>query len=283
MTIINLAQGREPLRPAPWPWTDDTAMALSICAVLAKYGGIDEDQLARSFSQRYAAQPRRGYGPAMHRLLPQLRDGKTRHKAARGLFGGQGSFGNGSAMRVAPVGAFFADDLDATIEHARRSALVTHTHPEGIAGAIAVAVAAAWAWRLRGAVPPRPEEFLDLVLASIPTSEVAAWTRQARNLAASRAPLRAVVDAVGNGSEVSCQDTVPFVLWSAAQNLGNYEEALWQTVSGLGDMDTTCAMVGGIVALYTGLDGIPEHWRRDREPLPEWFTQSVLGICLRSP
>jgi ADP-ribosylglycohydrolase len=57
-------------------------------------------------------------------------------------------------------------------------------------------------------------------------------------------------------------------MWCAAQHLDNYEEALWLTVSGLGDRDTTCAIVGGIVSLHTGVEGIPAAWRRAREPLP---------------
>jgi ADP-ribosylglycohydrolase len=84
--------------------------------------------------------------------------------------------------------------------------------------------------------------------------------------------LEAVINKVGNGSQVTAQDTVPFVLWSAAQSLSSYETALWQTVSALGDMDTNCAIVGGIVVLYTGTDAIPEEWRRNREPLPDWVT-----------
>jgi ADP-ribosylglycohydrolase len=74
--------------------------------------------------------------------------GKWRDTAAN-AFGGQGSMGNGGAMRVAPLGAYFGDDLASCAEEARASALVTHTHPEGVAGAIAVAVAAAMAWQLR--------------------------------------------------------------------------------------------------------------------------------------
>jgi ADP-ribosylglycohydrolase len=69
---------------------------------------------------------------------------------------------------------------------------------------------------------------------------------------------------------VSAQDTVPFALWCAARHLSSYEEALWLTVSGLGDRDTTCAIVGGIVATYTGVESISHHWCADREPLPEW-------------
>ena len=75
---------------------------------------------------------------------------------------------------------------------------------------------------------------------------------------------------LGNGSRVTAQDTVPYVLWSAAWNLDNYAEALWHTVAGLGDMDTTCAMVGGIVVMRSGVAAIPDEWRRNREPLPDY-------------
>ena len=68
-------------------------------------------------------------------------------------------------MRVAPLGAYFADALKTVVEQAQRSAEVTHAHPDGMAGAIAVAVAAAWAWRLRDrSAQPQRSEFLDLIL-----------------------------------------------------------------------------------------------------------------------
>jgi len=213
------------------------------------------------------AAPRRGYGPAMHQLLPRLRYHNVWRTAPGELFDGQGSFGNGAAMRVAPLGAYLADNLNLVIEHARRSAVVTHTHEEAIAGAIAIALAAAWAWRLRGSAKPKPEAFLDAILPSIPPSEVLVKVRLARKVYCGRSAPD-VAAALGSGSEISAQDTVPFVLWAAANYLDNFEEALWQTVSGLGDMDTTCAMVGGIVVMFTGVENIPETWRQNREPLP---------------
>jgi ADP-ribosylglycohydrolase len=127
----------------PWPWTDDTAMAIAIVEVLRDHQGIEQNALALRFAEHYAAEPRRGYGAGMHRLLPQLRAPRAWTAATRQLFGGQGSFGNGAAMRVAPLGAYFADDLPTLVDQARRSAEVTHAHPEGVAGAIAVALAAA--------------------------------------------------------------------------------------------------------------------------------------------
>lgn len=257
------------LPPPPWFYTDDTQMALSIFSTLRQYEVIEQERLADSFAERY--DPSRGYGPAMHQLLRSIRAGQEWSKAANNQFEGQGSFGNGAAMRAAPLGAFFADDLDAVVEQASRSAVVTHTHPEGIAGCIAVAVAAAWAWRLsQTAAPPSDRaEFLELILPSVPSSEVRRKLRWARDTAAITS-VESAAAMLGNGSQVSAQDTVPFALWCAGEQLNNYKEALWLTVSGSGDMDTTCAIVGGIVALYTGVDAIPAAWRQAREPLPEW-------------
>lgn len=52
--------------------------------------------------------------------------------------------------------------------------------------------------------------------------------------------------------------------------MDDYEEALRQTVSVLGDRDTTCAIVGGIVVMYAGLESIPKVWWEKREPIPTW-------------
>jgi ADP-ribosylglycohydrolase len=256
---------------SPWRFTDDTMMALSVVEVLGRHGGIEQGYLARSFSERY--DEIRGYGPAMHGLLARFRAGEPWGEAAPSLFGGEGTFGNGAAMRVAPVGAYFADDPDAVVEHARRSAVVTHAHPEAVAGAIAVAVATARAWRLHGPDdPPDCGEFLDLILPHVPESLVAEGIRRARDLDPD-ASIDQAVAVLGNGAGVSAQDTVPFALWCAGHRLGDYEEALWLTVGGLGDRDTTCAIVGGIVALSTGPDAIPAEWLGAREPLPVWHLE----------
>jgi ADP-ribosylglycohydrolase len=252
----------------PWYFTDDTLMAISIVEVLAAHGEIDQNALAAAFAARYDWN--RGYGPAMHSLLTEIGNGTPWDVAAGSQFGGQGSFGNGAAMRAAPVGAYFADDLDRVVEQAALSAQVTHTHPEGVAGAIAVAVAAGVAWQQRnaGTVPTR-SEFLDLVLPFVPDSEVKAKVRRARDMRES-ACVQLAVALLGNGTGVSAQDTVPFALWCAGERLSDYEEAMWLTVSGLGDRDTTCAIAGGVVAVYAGHESIPAEWLTCREPLPEW-------------
>ena len=67
-------------------------------------------------------------------------------------------------------------------------------------------------------------------------------------------------------------DTVPFALWCAARHLNDFAEALWCAISVGGDVDTNCAIVGGIVALAVGRERIPSEWTWYREALPEYRT-----------
>jgi len=256
------------LRDRQWNYTDDTNMALSIFSVLRQYGRIDQDALAQSFAVRYDSG--RGYGPAMHRLLADIKSGGAWSDCAQRLFEGQGSFGNGAAMRVGPIGAFFWDDIPKATEEATRSAVITHAHDEAIAGAIAVAVATARASQLRETNgKPDRVEFLDFVFSHLPDSEVRSKIRQARDMS-NTASVAFAVSVLGNGVGVSAQDTVPFALWCASRHLNDYEEALWLTASGLGHRDTTCAIVGSIVVMMTGVEKIPSDWQKFSEPLPEW-------------
>lgn len=260
------------LPPAPWIWTDDSEMAYSIVATLITHQCIDQDALANSFAEHF--HETRGYGPAMlFKLLPALRGGHYWQLAAKELFNGEGSFGNGSAMRVAPVGAYFADDLPRAAQETARSAEVTHAHPEGIAGAIAVAVAAAWAWQQRGNSQPFPS-MIKAVLDHVPESAVRDGLVQALTLSPDSS-LEEAVALLGAGERVTCMDTVPFCLWNASRFLDDYPEAIWSTVKAGGDIDTNAAIVGGIVALSDKEHGVPQTWIGMREPWPRWFEEIV--------
>jgi ADP-ribosylglycohydrolase len=247
-----------------WHWTDDTQMAGAIVATLRRAGGIDQDLLAVELAARYERS--RGYGMATRAILSRLRRGADWRAEAPGLFGGAGSFGNGAASRVPPVGAYFADDLEATVAHAARSAVVTHAHPEAVAGAVAVALAAALTWHYRDR-PLDRIQLLDQVIAQTPPSLVRERLIVARDLPP-EATAEEAAARLGSGTQVSCQDTVPFALWCAATPSASFEAAIWLTLSGLGDCDTTAAIVGGIVVLRTGSDDIPSAWRAACEPPP---------------
>lgn len=275
------AQATVPLRhvrPGPWHVTDDTIMAIAIVQNLADFGRIDQDSLAADFARRFSLEPDRGYGATSRRLLRAIHDGADWREASAYLFDGMGSMGNGGAMRAGPIGAFFAPDYDAVVENARRSAEVTHANVEGQTGAIAVAVAAAYATTISAAGDVntrsireerdfRAARLFELCISLTPPSLTRAGIIRAAGLDLDYAVSTAATT-LGSGWKLLSQDTVPFCLWCIARTFCNYEDAIWTTVSGLGDMDTTCAIVGSVVALVTGEWAIPLDWRRSREPLP---------------
>jgi ADP-ribosylglycohydrolase len=221
------------LPAGPWFHTDDTEMAISIAAVLKSHGTIHQDALAKRFMRRFERDPERGYGKMTRIQLRDMIAGAGWRQTAANAFGGQGSMGNGGAMRVTPLGAYFADDLERVVVEARASAEVTHTHHEGVSGTIAVALAAAMAWRLRSVDQhSRATQFFADVLRFTPESQV-----RGRTLLASEMPADTSVDVaaktLGNGFLVTAPDTVPFTLWIAhitPTNLPKHSDARFALV-----------------------------------------------------
>ena len=203
-----------------WVHTDDTEMALSIFEMLGHRGTIDTAELAVRFAERFRKDLGRGYG-AM-----------AANRASAAAFRGVGSLGNGAAMRVAPLGAYFAEDPESRLrEEVVASASVTHAHPEGKAGAIAVAVAAARASQLRDyPVAKARSELLSAVFDRTPDGETRAGIARAMKLPTDTAPETAA-RVLGNGSLVTAPDTVPYAgcgsiprEWQDARERYDFEE-----------------------------------------------------------
>ncbi len=249
---------RVPANP-PWGWTDDTAMALALTESLSGREALDANDFATRLGARYAREPSRGYGAGAHEVLGHLSRGMPWERAAKTLFDGAGSKGNGAAMRVAPLGAYFADQpISRVVEEAFRSAAVTHAHPEGQAGAVAVAVTAACLAK---------QEPRALVWASLLARTPRGATRDGLELASHLGfdqPSTYAAEKLGSGAKVLSEDTVPFSIWCALKHHDDYVEALWATVNGRGDRDTTCAIVGGLVGIH---HPPPAAWLEAREPL----------------
>ncbi len=250
------------LPAAPWAWTDDTEMACSVVAVLNRHGQIDQNELATTFATHHDAD--RGYGSGVARLLNEVRTGRPWHEIAGTAFGGQGSWGNGAAMRVAPLGAWFGDNLPQALRQADLSAVVTHAHPEGVAGAVAVAAAAA----LRATnTHLTGRDLLNQVTPLVPPGRVRDGLTTAADLL--QADPREAATALGIGREIAAHDTVPLSLWIAACHGDSYVDALWTVARLAEDVDTVGAIVGGVLA--AGHAEIPGEWRAACEPLPEWL------------
>ncbi|MFJ8669563.1 ADP-ribosylglycohydrolase family protein [Streptomyces sp. NPDC093600] len=260
---------RREVPAGPWQWTDDTEMACSVLTVLARHGRIDQDALAQSFAEHHGVD--RGYGATVDRMLRLVREGGDWRELASALFKGQGSWGNGAAMRIAPLGAWYADDPEQATHQAEISAYTTHQHREAVVGAMAVAAAAALAADPAG--PPTPTDLLDGVIALVPRSAVGAGLRRARDML-DYGDAGTVAAVLGCGRRTSAHDTVPFALWSAARALGDYEQVFWTTAQAGGDVDTTCAIAGGVAA-STAAGAPPAAWLEQTEELPDWLPATV--------
>ncbi len=191
-------------------FTDDTVMTIATAHALLEGG--DYATSMRQFGRKY---PGAGYGALFFHWLFE-EDARPYN-----------SRGNGSAMRVSPVGFAF-DDIDTVLAEAQRSAEVSHNHPEGIKGAQATALAVLLArksWskkRIRTEISRRFDYDLSRNLADIrPTYQF----------------------------NESCQKTVPEAIIAFLES-GSYEEAIRNAVSLGGDSDTLACIAGGIAQAY---------------------------------
>ena len=137
--IVSLAEKLEQLI-----YTDDTHMTIGIAESLIENKGFDGEHMAQTFIRNYEAELWRGYGPGPPIIFGMIKSGEAWYSAANRLYRG-GSFGNGSAMRVAPVGLLYSRNLEKLREIAYQSSSITHSHELGKEGAALQACAVALA------------------------------------------------------------------------------------------------------------------------------------------
>jgi len=233
---------RPPL-PPPWPYTDDTEMAIGVAEALAQDGEIRPEGLSAAWGRNYTRG--RPYG-ATRLVLEAILRGEDYQTLARTLFPG-GSYGNGAAMRVAPVGLFFHHDLDLVWRQAELSALPTHAHPLAIEGAQLVALAVALAVAGR---PLDRNAFFDELLRRCQTAEYRA------KLAAARA-IDDPADLPALGNSVRAIDSAVTAIACFTLFPDNCLETITTAILLGGDTDTIAAMAGAIAGARGGAQSMP--------------------------
>jgi diguanylate cyclase (GGDEF)-like protein len=251
---------RREVPPGPWPWTDDTQLALSVVEELRQRSWIDQDYLARRMAWRFSTDPGRGYGNTTRKVLQQIAQGEYFRTISKAMHNG-GSFGSTGVSRAVPIGAFYTGMPAKAAREAPLATAITHNHPESLAGAQAVAAAAAI---VSVPIHSTGAKFLNEVIGYVAESRVRQTIKQITAIPAD--DLQSCLKFLCCDNFSSAQTAVPFALWCAAHHLNDYKAALWAAVSGMGQSDTTCAIVGGIVALSSGI--VPPDWTSLREPLP---------------
>jgi ADP-ribosylglycohydrolase len=193
-------------------FTDDTVLTVAVAQSILTGGDYAAD--IRTFALMY---PHAGYGGMFKRWIHS------------GEMGPYNSYGNGSAMRVSPVGFAFDNEED-VLREAKRSAEVTHNHPEGIKGAQATALAIFWA--------RKGVEKSDIRL------EISA--RFGYALSQSLDEIRPEYD-----FEETCQKSVPQALTAFFES-DSIEDAIRKAISLGGDADTIACIAGGVAEAFYG-------------------------------
>jgi poly(ADP-ribose) glycohydrolase ARH3 len=244
-------------------YTDDTAMAIGLAESIIKVGGIDQRQLGKTFSQNFQHEPWRGYAsgpPTIFSLVQKL--GISYTEAARRLFGGSGSLGNGAAMRIVPVGLFFHQSQD-LYEQASASAQVTHAHPVGMDGAAVQAFAVASAAKLDPQKKFTPKTFAQALIDFARTPEIKGRMKRVQRLIIEGVSPEVAADQLGR--TVAVHESMPFALFSFLKLPQSFEECLFCATMHGGDRDTLGAMACAISGAYLGIAAIPQAWREKLE------------------
>jgi poly(ADP-ribose) glycohydrolase ARH3 len=228
-------------------YTDDTQMMIALAESLNAQGRVDGPHLANAFLDAYEVD--RGYGNGTRRVFDLWRSGIAVDTAATQVFDGQGSRGNGAAMRIAPVAVLFRDDRERVCVEAAASARITHAHPVGIDGAVVQAAAIGAA--LRG------EDILRVARATASTPELGRSLGVVEELLAVSPQAAAVHRGVTSSADAA--ESVAAALYSALAH-DRFETALQFAVRLGGDTDTVAAMAGAVAGARNGYHSIPPRW-----------------------
>ena len=229
-------------------YTDDTEMMIGVAESLIENRGFNGADMAHKFIMNYDVS--RGYGPGSKEVLRRIRAGESWEAASEQLFFGAGSYGNGAAMRIAPVGILYFDNAEVLREIAYKSSHITHAHVLGKEGA------ALQAYSIALAVQGHKEDMLPRLKAfakEIYNDKLNTVER----LLGDDMDEKAIITGLGTG--VAAFDSVPTAIYAFCR-FDTFEDAVVYAISLGGDTDTIGAMTGAICGAFYGEAAIPGRW-----------------------
>ncbi len=251
----------------PRNYTDDTDMTLALAESIVQTGGVNPEDIAKHFSLQCDLS--RGYAIGAIKAVLALRAGLKWHQVSRIVFE-NGSFGNGAAMRVSPVGLFYHHNPDSLEEAATKQANITHTHPLGQWGAVMQASSVGLAVNQNPKAPFQKEQMitgLREILWRGPIEYIKALNKIEEMLAqGKKLEAEKVVQSLGNGVEALF--SVPTASYIAITYSPDFCDAIRAAISLGGDTDTIAGMVGAIIGAHVGERGLPTEWIEQLEDGP---------------
>ncbi len=265
----------------PGQWTDDTGMALALTEGLLDKnfsggGWIDDGPTPGFFPKRTAANylkwytgaTFRGAGQTTRKALENLKNGAPWYES-----GELGALGNGTAMRVAPLGVFYKDEPSKILKYAKLDAIITHDSHEAQQGSIAIAMAISLL--LNGV---KKEEILESIKRVLDPSRVLdnlnliaanktiydTLKNKEYNPELDRNGGNRIISQLILGNKYTVIEAVArsFYVFVATRS---FPEAMELAIRGGGDTDTVAAMVGALCGAHYGLEGIPESYIKQVE------------------
>ncbi|MEW6110222.1 MAG: ADP-ribosylglycohydrolase family protein [Nitrospirota bacterium] len=238
--------------PGVLRYTDDTEMAIGVAESLAASGGLKPDDMAARFAGNY--NPFRGYGPATAAILNMIQSGVRWSEANTRVFR-EGSFGNGAAMRAAPLGLFYHDDRESLREAVEVASSITHSHPLGKEGAVILAYAVSIIIESNGEF--KKNRFLDRIIEFTVSNEYAEKLDSVKDLL-TRDSFEDVIKMLGNS--VLALESVPTSVYAFLKYGEDFKKTIGFCISLGGDTDTIGAMAGALSGCLIGALSLPEEW-----------------------
>lgn len=238
------ASGYHNLKPGQW--TDDTQMAVALAESLSACKGYDQDDAARRYLALFTSGTIRGYGSTTKTAMDNLLRGDPAPRS--GVIGAEG---NGTAMRVAPLGLYLSQDMNKVVLAAKQDANITHTSVEARQGSVAVAVGVALLRR-----GETRQGLVGRVLPWLDSSQVRTRLQQVEHrLMQGGVTVRDLIE-MGTGAHVI--ETVP-AAFLAFGGTGTFKDAVEMAVQAGGDTDTTAAITGALAGTLYGTEQVDPY------------------------
>ncbi|XP_008201508.1 ADP-ribosylhydrolase ARH3 isoform X1 [Tribolium castaneum] len=273
-------------------YTDDTAMMKEVAKTLIDKPEIDYKHMAKLFVKEYFSEPHRGYGQNVVEVFNKLRKTKFEdiYKPAKEQFNGSGSFGNGGAMRIAPVALYFHDNYDAMINVAKQSTEITHTNSLGVHGAVLQCIAVHQALSHDPKTAITPKDFCDELTKKIkvvesenddglglhdqnPYEDKLNFVNYFLGIKCHEELDEEVAQNLGNS--IAAYDSVPTAIYSFMRAVQNdiptvntdnlFRRTIQYAITLGGDTDTIACMAGAMAGAYLGEEAIDKNMAKQCE------------------
>lgn len=242
----------------PLRYTDDTHMTIGVAESLVECHGFNGAHMASRFIDNYSKEPWRGYGPGPPRVFNMIKSGEAWDKAAAHIYRG-GSFGNGAAMRVAPIGLLFWNNHAKLKEVTYLASMITHSHILGMEGAALQAMAIALAIADNPDKPLNTQSFTARLLNFATEDVYHTKIDKFGTLLEHPDDRQKVVNQLGHGIEAF--NSIPTAIFAFLSNAQDFISTVIYAVSLGGDTDTIASMAGAISGAYLGIDALPPKWQ----------------------